>query len=118
MGKGEIARYMQFLLFPQRFQKACFPGASKGVIGWEWVNTLPKRPWSLHVCSTSLLKPLKEKEKLLLMSNFSSQCLWKRRRCWLLAFSHSIFKRPFLQRHLKLQLCGKEFMHLQVTTDL
>ena len=39
MGKGEIARYEQFLLFPQCFQKACFQGASKGVIVWEWVNT-------------------------------------------------------------------------------
>ena len=38
VGKGEIARYEQFLLFPQRFQKACFPGASKGVIVWEWVK--------------------------------------------------------------------------------
>ena len=37
-GKGEIARYEQFLLFPQCFRKACFPGASKGVIGWEWVK--------------------------------------------------------------------------------
>ena len=36
VGKGEIARYEQFLLFPQCFQKACFPGASKGVIVWEW----------------------------------------------------------------------------------
>ena len=35
VGKGEIARYEQFLLFPQCFQKACFPGASKGVIVWE-----------------------------------------------------------------------------------
>ena len=41
MGKGEIAHYEQFLLFPQCFQKACFPGASKGVIVWEWVNSLP-----------------------------------------------------------------------------
>ena len=40
MGKGEIACYQQFLLFPQSFQKACFPGASKGVIVWEWVNPL------------------------------------------------------------------------------
>ena len=39
VGKGEIARYEQFLLFPQCFQKACFPGASKGVIAWEWVLT-------------------------------------------------------------------------------
>ena len=38
MGKGEIARYEQFLLFPQCFQKASFPEASKGVIVWEWVN--------------------------------------------------------------------------------
>ena len=36
VGKGEIARYEQFLLFPQCFQKVCFPGASKGVIWWEW----------------------------------------------------------------------------------
>ena len=38
VGEGEIACYEQFLLFPQCFQKACFPGASKGVIVWEWVN--------------------------------------------------------------------------------
>ena len=41
VGKGEIARHEQFLLFPQCFQKACFPGASKGVIMWEWINTIP-----------------------------------------------------------------------------
>ena len=34
VGKGEIACYEQFLLFPQCFQKACFQGASKGVIVW------------------------------------------------------------------------------------
>ena len=38
VGKGEIAPYERFLLFPQCFQKACFPGASKGVIVWEWVK--------------------------------------------------------------------------------
>ena len=38
VGIGEIAHYEQFLLFPQCFQKACFPGASKGVIVWEWVK--------------------------------------------------------------------------------
>ena len=38
VGKGEIARYEQFLLFPQCFSKACFPGASKGVLVWEWVK--------------------------------------------------------------------------------
>ena len=40
LGKGGIAHYEQFLLFPQCFQKACFPGASKGVIVWEWVNSM------------------------------------------------------------------------------
>ena len=38
VGKGEIAHYEQFLLFPQCFQKAGFPGASKGAIVWEWFN--------------------------------------------------------------------------------
>ena len=38
VGKGEIARYEQFLLFPQCFLKACFPRASKGVTLWECVK--------------------------------------------------------------------------------
>ena len=42
MGKGEVARYGQFLHFPQCFQKAYFPGGSKGVIVWEWVNEFEK----------------------------------------------------------------------------
>ena len=41
MGRGEIARYEQFLLFPQCFQKTCFHRASKGVIVWKWLNSLP-----------------------------------------------------------------------------
>ena len=44
VGKGEIAHYEQFLLFPQCFQTACFPGASKSVIVWEWVNSLQHNP--------------------------------------------------------------------------
>ena len=40
VGKGDIARYEQYLLFPQCFQKACFPGVSKDVILWEWVSIL------------------------------------------------------------------------------
>ena len=31
VGKGEIARYEQFLLFPQCFLKACFPGGPQKV---------------------------------------------------------------------------------------
>ena len=41
------------------------------------VNPFPNKPWFLRVCSTSLLKTLWEKEKLLVTSNFS--------------FSHSVF---------------------------
>ena len=35
VGKGEIA------CFPECFQKTSFPEASKSVIVWEWVNSLP-----------------------------------------------------------------------------
>ena len=41
------------------------------------VNPLPNKPWFLRVCSTSLLKTLWKKKKLLVTSNFS--------------FSHSVF---------------------------
>ena len=41
------------------------------------LNPFPNKPWFLRVCSTSLLKTLWEKEKLLVMSNFS--------------FSHGVF---------------------------
>ena len=58
MGKGEIACYEQFLLFPQCFQKACFPGASKGVIVWEWVNPQAPKPSAKQ---SRLLTPLYKK---------------------------------------------------------
>ena len=38
VGKGKIACYELYLLFPQCFQKACFLEVSKGVIVWEWVK--------------------------------------------------------------------------------
>ena len=37
----------------------------------EHFNPFPNKPWFLRVSSTSLLKTLWEKEKLLVMSNFS-----------------------------------------------
>ena len=49
VGKGEITREEQFLLFPQCFQRACFPGASKGVIVWEWVNLSNSKQFYLNV---------------------------------------------------------------------
>ena len=42
VGKGEIASYEHFLLFPQCFQKPSFPDPSKGVIVWEWVKHIYK----------------------------------------------------------------------------
>ena len=48
----------------------------KGFFLW-FINPFPNKPWFLHVCSTTLLKTLWEKEKLLATSNFS--------------FSHSVF---------------------------
>ena len=39
LNTSNFAHYEQFLLFPQCFQMACFPGASKGVIEWEWVKS-------------------------------------------------------------------------------
>ena len=47
MSEGEIALYEQFLLYPQCFQKVCFPGASKGVIVWEWVKPIKKHPLTI-----------------------------------------------------------------------
>ena len=61
VGKGEIAHCKQFLVFPQCFQKACFPGPSKGVIVWEWVK------WRLYHWGSFYLKcgrKLWEKEKI------------------------------------------------------
>ena len=55
VGKGEIACYEQFLLFPKYFQKACFPGASKGVIVWEWVKLSSANTFNLD-CSIILLE--------------------------------------------------------------
>ena len=49
-GKGEIAHYEQFLLFPLCFQKAYFQGASKGVIVWEWVKWQCQRYIPMFLC--------------------------------------------------------------------
>ena len=57
----------------QTHENICLFG--KGSI--KCINPFPNRPWFLRVCSTSLLKTLWEKEKLLIMSNFSfSNCVF------------------------------------------
>ena len=63
VGKEEIARYEQFLLFPQCFQKACFPGASKGVIVWERFNQ------SVENASVAFVKGTNERNAFFLKIN-------------------------------------------------
>ena len=65
IGKEGSASYQHFLVFPQYIQK----GLSSGSF-----NPFPNKPWFFHVCSTSPLKTLREKEKLLVTSNFSFSC--------------------------------------------
>ena len=56
VGKGVIARYEQFLLFLQCFQKVCFTGASKAVIVWEGVK-VPIAANGKGVCLQNTSKP-------------------------------------------------------------
>ena len=96
VGKEENAGFQHFLLYPECFQRASFSGLLKVVIVWYSVKTHETPPFPpfpkvnlLHtlilsqtrffllVCSTSLLKTLWKKEKLLVTSNSS--------------FSHSVF---------------------------
>ena len=67
----------QFLLYPQCFQKTCAADTLKPGLVLEKVNSFPNKPWFLCVCRRILLKSMREKEKLLVTSNFS--------------FSHSVF---------------------------
>ena len=64
--------------------------------------TFPNKPLYLHVCSTSLLKTLWEKEKLLVTSNFS--------------FSHSVFypfREKFFYFHQILKLSSANSLSLE-----
>ena len=46
-------------------------GSLPGIENVIFFNPFPKKPLFLHDCSTSLLKTQSQKEKLLVMSNFS-----------------------------------------------
>ena len=54
--------------FMRSEEKVCGICSSKQTCA---IKSFPNKPWLLRVCSTSLLKTLWEKEKLLIMSNFS-----------------------------------------------
>ena len=92
VGKGEIACNKQFLLLHQFslpvwttfchfHQNLKLPFANSFSLeeskifclgkGYVDINPLPNKSLFLRVCSTSLLKTLWEKEKLLITSNFS-----------------------------------------------
>ena len=68
-GEMRKCRLPAFFSFPQNIFKS--------LISQACFNPFPNKPWFLRVCSTSIFKTLWEKEKLLVMSNFS--------------FSHSVF---------------------------
>ena len=84
---GKEVGYQQISPFPTMFSRGFFLSIVResvnllyGVVVFPTYflnNPFPNKPWFSRVCSTSLLKPLREKEKLLVTSNFS--------------FSHSIF---------------------------
>ena len=42
VGKGEIARYEQFILFPQCFQKTCTANTSNSGLVWERIKYVTK----------------------------------------------------------------------------
>ena len=92
--------YQYVLLFPKCFfffQKPFLPRV---------FNPFTNKPWFLGVCSTSFLKTLREKEKLLVTSNFSFSTLF---------FTHLVNFLPF-SSNLKLssansyspKICGVE----------
>ena len=61
VGKGEIARYKQFLFFPQCFQKTCTADAYKPGLVWERVMR--------NVSISSSINPLPD-DKILDWSKF------------------------------------------------
>ena len=67
VGKGEIARNEQFLLFPQCFQKTRTADTSKPGLVWERVNSLPNDTF----LDWSKLKALAD-DKLNVIENWKS----------------------------------------------
>ena len=55
IGKGEIARYEQFLLFPKCFQKTCTADTQKPGLVWERVNKRTDKQANNRRCSQPFL---------------------------------------------------------------
>ena len=66
-----------FLVEPERdVHLPCSHYTQNTIYQRNHLTPFPNKPWFLHVCNTSLLKKMPEKEKLLVTSNFSiSQCV-------------------------------------------
>ena len=63
VGKGEIARYEQFLLFPQCFQKTCNADTYKPGLVWERVKEIsqsdsPRLPCDIYDTHSEWLKQM------------------------------------------------------------
>ena len=101
VGKEEIARYEQFLLFPQCFQKACFQGASKGVIVWECVNSLQHQ----RKMEAFLDDKINANKSVQFVSEFETKLLEKEKMLVtsILSFFHNVLKCLLSQGFFKTQ---------------
>ena len=61
----------KLLLFLQCFQKACFQGASKGVIVWEWVKKSVKSGWGNSDLKRGLLEKWRYFQWFSMVKNFT-----------------------------------------------
>ena len=57
MGKGEIARYEQFLLFPQCFKRLVSQGRQKVLLCGNGLK--PSSTWDIFVIGSTALKAIK-----------------------------------------------------------
>ena len=107
IGKGEIAHNEQFLLFSQCFQRACFPGASKGVIVWEWVNSARQQNFRQSKLRTVSDDKINVVEKIEICFEKGRKHCGKRRKCWLPAFSpfSTMISKGFFHRIVKSSHC-------------
>ena len=112
VGKREIALYEQFLLFPQCFQKSSFPGASKGVIVWEWVKavdclTLYQTTNFRLVQIENICRRQNERDSKFKICLGKRRHCGKRRKCWLPAFSPflTMFSKGFFPKVIESRDC-------------
>ena len=90
-GKRRNCSFRAISPFLQCFQKACFPGASKGVIVWEWVNPRRFDVLVTDVLARTLLRGRFGQDVFAKVIHTGRKHCGKRRNCSLRAIS------PFLQ---------------------